>query len=97
MRNNLAVGFVFLTLMLIAVTAIINAAPTGKIVGQILDAETGAPVVGASVMVVGTKRGAVSDFDGRFVITQIEPGTYSVKITHLDYNRGFKAVDQESQ
>ncbi len=62
------------------------AAATGKIIGQLLDAETKEPVIGASVMVVGTRRGAVTDFDGRYIIGQIEPGTYSVRITHLDYD-----------
>ena len=90
MRFNFAVAFVFLALTLFAVTAITYAAPTGKIVGQLLDAETGQPIAGASVMVVGTKRGAVTDFDGRYIIGQIEPGTYSVKITHLDSGRSLE-------
>ncbi|UCG60727.1 MAG: TonB-dependent receptor [Candidatus Zixiibacteriota bacterium] len=61
------------------------AAGTGKIIGKLLDAETKEPVVGASVMVVGTKRGAMTDFDGNYIIPQVEPGTVEIKISHLDY------------
>ncbi|UCD62963.1 MAG: TonB-dependent receptor [Candidatus Zixiibacteriota bacterium] len=63
----------------------VDAAATGKIIGQLLDAQTKEPVVGASVMVVGTRRGAMTDLDGRYEIFQMEPGTYELRITHLDY------------
>lgn len=62
------------------------AAATGKIAGTITDKETGDPVVGASVQIVGTQRGAMTDFDGKYIITQVEPGTYTLRISHLEYN-----------
>ncbi len=86
MRIRFAATCVLLAILLFYSTALINAGATGKIVGRLLDAKTGDPIVGASVMVVGTKRGAVTDFEGRFVIGQIEPGTYTIRITHLDYS-----------
>jgi len=52
----------------------------------ITDKETGEPVIGASVQIVGTTRGAQTDFDGKYTIPQVEPGTYSIKITSLEYN-----------
>ncbi len=61
------------------------AAATGKIAGTITDAETGDPVIGASVLVVGTQRGSQTDFDGQFIIQQVEPGTYTLRISHLEY------------
>jgi len=66
-------------------TSNLFAAATGKIIGELKDSETGEPVIGASVMIVGTKRGAMTDFDGKYIIGQIEPGTYTVKISHLDF------------
>ncbi len=61
------------------------AASTGQIKGQITDQKTGEPIVGASVMVVDTKRGASTDPDGYFAILRLEPGTYTLDISHLDY------------
>ncbi len=60
-------------------------AAVGQITGTILDKETGKPVVGATVLIVGTTRGAMSDFDGKFLIRQVEPGLYTLRISHLDY------------
>ncbi|UCG60339.1 MAG: von Willebrand factor type A domain-containing protein [Candidatus Zixiibacteriota bacterium] len=85
MRGKSAVAYVFLTIVLIAVTVIINAQSFGKIEGVVTDAETGNPVAGASVMVVGTKSGAMTGVDGRFVINRLQPGSYELKVSHLDY------------
>ena len=37
-----------------------------KISGTVVSADDGEPVIGASVMIKGTKTGAITDFDGRF-------------------------------
>ncbi|HPI33214.1 MAG TPA: carboxypeptidase-like regulatory domain-containing protein, partial [candidate division Zixibacteria bacterium] len=55
-------------------------AATGKIAGTITDKETKQPVIGASVLVVGTSRGAQTDLDGKYTIFQVEPGTYTLRI-----------------
>ena len=60
-------------------------AGVGQIKGQITDKETGDPVIQASVLVVGTKIGAMTDLDGKYVIARLEPGTYTIRISHLDY------------
>ncbi|MEA2031067.1 MAG: carboxypeptidase-like regulatory domain-containing protein [candidate division Zixibacteria bacterium] len=60
-------------------------AATGTIKGTITDKNSGDPVVGASVMVVGTDRGAMTDFDGKFIILQMEPGEYTIRITSIEY------------
>ena len=77
----------FLLLGIIALSASNTfAAATGQIKGQLVDKDTKEPVIGASVMVVGTKRGAMTDPDGRYIIGQLEPGTYSVQVSHMEYN-----------
>lgn len=62
------------------------AGSVGQIKGTLIDKENGEPVVGASVSVVGTKRGAVTDFDGKFVILRLDPGKYTIRISSLEYN-----------
>ncbi len=75
----------FLSAFLFLLNGDIFAASTGKIIGTITD-DKGEPVIGASVLVKGTVRGAMTDFDGKYVIHQMEPGTYTLVITHLEYN-----------
>jgi len=58
----------------------------GRISGQLLDKKTCEPVVGASVSVVGTIKGAVTDFDGNFLILRLSPGEYTLKISSLEYS-----------
>lgn len=60
-------------------------AQNGSIVGNVNDAESGDPLVSASVLVVGTTLGAATDSDGNYVITNVPPGTYTVRATFLGY------------
>lgn len=61
------------------------AGTTGKIAGTVTDANTGEPLIGATVIVVGTKLGAKTDFDGNFVILNVPPGVYEVRATYVGY------------
>ena len=64
----------------------IFAASTGQVKGVLTDKDTGEPVFGASVQVTGTNFGAMTDFDGKYIIKRLDPGTYELKISHLEYN-----------
>lgn len=59
---------------------------TGKIMGRVVDKETGEPLVGCNVMVEGTILGAATDLEGRYVILQVPPGIYNVKATYIGYH-----------
>ncbi len=59
--------------------------PNGVVSGQVVDKNTQKPVAGATVIVAGTKRGAVSKKDGRFVISSVPAGIYSVKTSIVGY------------
>lgn len=58
----------------------------GGISGHIVDHKTGDAIVGASVLVIGTHQGALTNFDGSFVITRVPEGTYTLKISAVGYN-----------
>jgi hypothetical protein len=60
-------------------------AQTGKVNGRVIDRETGEPLIGASVSILGTTLGAATDVDGRYNILQITPGTYDVKTSFVGY------------
>lgn len=60
-------------------------AQSGKITGKILDAETGEPLIGATVGILGTTKGAVADLDGNYLMLNVQPGTYSVEARYIGY------------
>ncbi len=60
-------------------------AQIGKIDGLVVDSETGEPVVGASVVVVGTTMGAAAGGDGYFSVINIRPGSYELRISAVGY------------
>lgn len=64
----------------------IRAKQVGRISGHLFDKETLKPVVGASISIVGTILGAISDFDGNFhIVAQLRAGEYSLRISSLGY------------
>ncbi len=60
-------------------------AQSGKIAGQILDAGTKDPVIGANVIILGTTMGAATDLEGNFTILNVAPGVYTIKVSAVGY------------
>ena len=58
---------------------------TGKITGRVTDVSTGQPLIGANILIEGTSIGAATDYDGYFVILNIPPTTYTVKVSMIGY------------
>jgi hypothetical protein len=61
------------------------AGTTGKIAGTVRDAQSKEPLIGASVVVVETKQGAKSNVEGFYSILNVQPGTFTLRITYLGY------------
>ena len=73
-------------LLLILLTPFfIYAGTTGKLSGTVTDAQTGEPLIGANVIISGTDFGAATNVNGNFVILNIPPGDYSVKVSYIGY------------
>jgi outer membrane receptor for ferrienterochelin and colicins len=65
--------------------------------GTITDATNGGPLIGTNVIVAvtGTSRpvaGAVSDFDGRFVVEDVPAGSYDLVVRFVGYAEARQAV-----
>lgn len=60
-------------------------ATTGKIKGKVVDRETGDPLPGANVQIVGTTLGAATDVDGEYFILNVPAGTYSLRASFIGY------------
>ena len=74
-----------LFMLLLIIQAGLFAGVTGKLVGKITDKSTGEPLMGANVVLQGTTLGAVSDIEGRFIIINIPPAVYNVKVSFVGY------------
>lgn len=60
-------------------------AQSGKITGKILDASTGEALIGATVGIKGSTKGAVADIDGNFLMLNVAPGTYTLEARYIGY------------
>lgn len=58
-------------------------AQTGKISGKVLE-ESGQTIIGATVLIKGTTKGAATDIDGYYIINA-EPGTYDIQISSISF------------
>ena len=54
--------------------------------GQVVDAETGRPLAGASVLLAEGQSGTATNEDGRFAFAQIKPGPHRLVVTHVGYH-----------
>jgi hypothetical protein len=59
--------------------------PTGRILGRVIDRETGRAMQGAQVLVVGTRLGAAADLDGRYEIPRVPAGVVAVVARQIGY------------
>lgn len=66
-------------------SSITYAGISGKISGSVIDSHTQMPMIGANVVIEGTTLGAATDANGNFVIINIPPETYDLKITMIGY------------
>lgn len=75
-------------LVLLLAAAWPAAAQSGRITGHVTDAAK-KPISGAQVLVTGTALGAESDADGKYTVTGVSTGTYTVRAQHI----GYKAIN----
>ena len=58
----------------------------GTVVGSVTAEDTGQPLGGTNVLVVGTGLGTLSNQNGSFLIRQIPPGTYELEFSYISYS-----------
>lgn len=82
-QNNKAFWFVLIGLFLFVQLG--WAGTTGKIAGKVIDKETGDPLIGCNVIIIGTSMGAMVGPDGNYFVLGVPPGDYEVKASMLGY------------
>ena len=74
-------------LIVFAITgSIIGKSQTGVIKGAITDANTKESLIGATIVIQGTSKGASTDFDGNYQIDNVKTGTYNLVISYISYD-----------
>ena len=80
MKRLITILFFFLLL-----TGIVLAGTTGKLKGKVTDQQTGEPLIGANVLMIGTSFGAATNINGEYTIGNLEPGSYEVRFSYIGY------------
>lgn len=60
-------------------------AQTSQVTGLVVTAEENEPVIGASVLVVGTTIGGITDMDGKFTLNNVPSSARSLQISFIGY------------
>lgn len=60
-------------------------APTGRLVGRIVDAQSGQGIAHVAIQVVGTRIGTISGVDGRYNIPGVPAGTVTLQARLIGY------------
>lgn len=87
MRAVIFVAALVAALALLAGTAmeVRGQASMGRISGTVVDAETGDPLIGATVVVVGLELGAMADLEGTYLIRNVPAGLHAVQVSMIGY------------
>ncbi|TVR64912.1 MAG: SusC/RagA family TonB-linked outer membrane protein [Gemmatimonadales bacterium] len=70
---------------LLLVFALPAHAQSGEVVGQVTSADTGQPLAAAQVFLEGTGFGVVTSGEGRYTISNVPAGTYTVVVRLIGY------------
>ncbi len=81
---KMVIVFIIFGMLFSAVNAQVS---KGRIIGRLVDAETGEPMIGANVLIEGTMMGAACDLEGKYIIANVPPGMYHLIISMIGYAR----------
>jgi outer membrane receptor for ferrienterochelin and colicin len=85
MRRKHILFFSLITVLFLLLPVHAFAGITGKVTGCIFDASTNEPLIGANIIIDGTRFGAATSETGQYLILNIPPGTYTLKILMIGY------------
>lgn len=67
--------------------------PTGSVTGRVVDSTTQQPLSDVSVVVEGTRRGAISGPDGTFTIGGVPVGTHTVRARRIGFSSPAQVIN----
>ncbi|MTI87961.1 MAG: TonB-dependent receptor [Balneolaceae bacterium] len=60
-------------------------AQSGKIQGTVVEEGSGEPLIGATISIQGTTKGTVTNIDGKYLMLNVAPGTYTLEARYLGF------------
>src|ERR1043166_4424145 len=70
----------------------------GVVAGKVIDKKSGEGLIGVTIMLEGTAQGASTDYEGKYNIANVKPGTYNVVASYVSYNKKIvKGVEVKSR
>jgi hypothetical protein len=87
MRKLKSVMSVLVFFLLFDTSSILLALDSGSIEGTVKDAQTGKPLPGANVFIVGTSMGAATNLNGEYIIPKVPAGEYTIRATYIGYEQ----------
>lgn len=78
-------NFKWILIILIFNSLYLFAQSGGKIVGKVIEEETGEPLIGCNIMIEELMMGDATGVDGEYIILNIPPGTYNIKAQMLGF------------
>ncbi len=76
-----------LLVLILLINILVLHAQVNRIIGTVTDVQTGETLVGANVVVLNTAYGAATDLEGKFTITNIPIGKYTLRISYIGYEQ----------
>jgi hypothetical protein len=73
-------------------TGSVMAQAPGSISGRVVDDSTSAPLVGANIVLEGSRRGTATDSSGRFSFPRVPPGSHTLRVTYIGYGEVFRPI-----
>jgi iron complex outermembrane receptor protein len=71
----------------LAVWGVLWSQPLGSLTGIVVDDATGEPLVGVNILIENTFRGTATDQAGKFWLTDLSPGTYTLVVSMIGYRK----------
>ena len=68
-------------------------AQNSAIKGTITDVKTNETLIGSTILIQGTTQGAITNFDGEFIIPKVNPGKYNLVISFISYDTQIVQVE----
>lgn len=78
-------NILFIFTIVVGIFGSLSAQSTGTIRGTVYDKSSGASVIFTNVLVKELAKGASTDVNGVYQVSQVAPGTYTLEVTNVEY------------
>ncbi len=83
----LGIAIFLLAILSVGENAIAQQNKHGRIMGRVVALDSGEPLIGASILLEGTKLGAMADLDGNYIINNVPVGTYRLTVSAVGHTK----------